>query len=468
MSHITLAQQGIAAVDARRWDEAITKLSTALQTSQNPNWLIARSKALVGAKRFEEALDDANLAWHNAYSRNKRDALAEAQYRRAVAYFRLKQYANADCCCIYSMRVIKGHPAVEKQDPADKLADENRFWMQTLDDALQESKDEEKDGRTEGGIAAALGDGGSKVSKEWRMASAMRLQILSAMEKLPKDDPARKVSTSLKPPQKKLADLQSGDQPEAAKSTAGSNTTTSTAPVAPPTVPADAPMRLQDFQNDTTMSVSIFSKGNKKDELQVDILPTSVTLNPIIHPSGDAKLFRLELWGEVDVETSKYTITPSKVELSLRKKTPGKWPQLKAEETRAGQGNESSEAAEEERLKLETLKEARKKAMEAADKAQTQSTTSTTKTGGPAYPTSSRSGPKDWDKLADDSDHEEDDGVNTFFKKIYKGATPEQQRAMMKSFTESNGTSLSTDWNDVKDRTVETKPPEGVEAKKWD
>lgn len=39
---------------------------------------------------------------------------------------------------------------------------------------------------------------------------------------------------------------------------------------------------------------------------------------------------------------------------------------------------------------------------------------------------------------------------------------------MMKSFTESNGTSLSTDWEDVKARTVETVPPEGVEEKKWE
>lgn len=88
---------------------------------------------------------------------------------------------------------------------------------------------------------------------------------------------------------------------------------------------------------------------------------------------------------------------------------------------------------------------------------------------GPSYPTSSRSGPKNWDKLegleGGDSDDESD--VNQFFKKIYKGATPEQQRAMMKSFTESNGTSLSTDWDDVKGRKVETMPPEGVEAKKW-
>lgn len=39
---------------------------------------------------------------------------------------------------------------------------------------------------------------------------------------------------------------------------------------------------------------------------------------------------------------------------------------------------------------------------------------------------------------------------------------------MAKSFTESSGTSLSTDWDDVKARTVETVPPEGVEAKKWE
>lgn len=90
-------------------------------------------------------------------------------------------------------------------------------------------------------------------------------------------------------------------------------------------------------------------------------------------------------------------------------------------------------------------------------------------TAGPAYPTSSVSGPKNWDSIADDdSDDESKQGVNQFFKNLYKGATPEQQRAMMKSFTESNGTSLSTDWDDVKGRTVETVPPEGVEAKKWD
>ena len=117
---------------------------------------------------------------------------------------------------------------------------------------------------------------------------------------------------------------------------------------------------------------------------------------------------------------------------------------------------------------VEILKQARKKAMQAADAAESKAVdTQPAKPAGPAYPTSSRSGPKDWDKIGDGEDVEDGQDVNFFFKNLFKNATPEQQRAMMKSFTESNGTSLSTDWNDVKGRTVETSPPDGVEAKKW-
>ncbi len=84
-----------------------------------------------------------------------------------------------------------------------------------------------------------------------------------------------------------------------------------------------------------------------------------------------------------------------------------------------------------------------------------------------AYPTSSKHGPKNWDSLGDDEGDDADKDVNGFFKELYANSTPDQQRAMMKSFTESNGTALSTDWNDVKTHTVKTTPPDGVEAKKW-
>lgn len=63
---------------------------------------------------------------------------------------------------------------------------------------------------------------------------------------------------------------------------------------------------------------------------------------------------------------------------------------------------------------------------------------------------------------------QEQEGVNDFFKTLYAGATDEQKRAMIKSFTESNGTSLSTNWDDVKGKKVDTVPPEGVNVKKWE
>ena len=68
---------------------------------------------------------------------------------------------------------------------------------------------------------------------------------------------------------------------------------------------------------------------------------------------------------------------------------------------------------------------------------------------------------------SEDEDEEEGDATNSFFKKLYKGASPEVQRAMMKSYTESNGTSLSTNWEEVSKGKVETLPPDGMEAKQW-
>lgn len=93
---------------------------------------------------------------------------------------------------------------------------------------------------------------------------------------------------------------------------------------------------------------------------------------------------------------------------------------------------------------------------------------STKKENAPSYPTSSRNGPKDWDSVVrKEDDEDEDAGVDDFFKKLYKDADPDTQRAMMKSYVESNGTSLSTVWSDVGSKTMKTEPPEGMEAKKW-
>lgn len=107
--------------------------------------------------------------------------------------------------------------------------------------------------------------------------------------------------------------------------------------------------------------------------------------------------------------------------------------------------------------------------------------TAASTSGAPSYPTSSRRGAKDWDKVAsslsskkpkdkkhDDGEGEGDasdaeslssefggDAVDGFFKKLYAGADPDTRRAMIKSYVESQGTSLSTNWSEVGSKTME-------------
>ncbi|KKP00940.1 hypothetical protein THAR02_06948 [Trichoderma harzianum] len=467
MSYVTMAQQGLAAVDASNWEEALHKLSFALKESLSPVWLIARSKALAGLKRPQEALDDADLAWHMAIERNKRELMATAQYRRGVAFFQLKQYANADYCFMHCMRIIKGGPAVPKEDPGLKLVDEEGRWTVTAAEAIAAAryddigKKENLESQAAGQSPLAVAAANRPHFREWRMASNMRIQALSAMEKLPMDDDARKLTTTMVPEKKGLADHQSSKVGvEAAKVEAAKAQTAKTVEVnkaevkaETPVVPKDTPLRLQDFQSNTNMSVSIFSKGVNKEKLQVQFSESSVRLDPIVYPNGDEKEFELDLWGEIIPAKSQYTVTPNKVELSLAKKTPGKWAALKA--------NGSAKRAQ---VSTPQIVET---ASEKAPAPAPVPAAAPAPAAIPAYPTSSRSGPKNWDQFGADENSDDEKDVNLFFKKLYKGATPEQQRAMMKSFTESNGTSLSTNWDDVKGKKVETVPPEGVEAKKW-
>ncbi|KND93377.1 Protein SGT1 [Tolypocladium ophioglossoides CBS 100239] len=459
MSHITIAQEGLKALEAKRWTEAVDKLSTALRTSTNPAWLIARSKALIQVGLFDPALDDACLAWQKAHERNQRLLMMESHYRRAVAYYRMGKLADADCCCVYTMRLIKGLPAVEQEDPKVKWTDKDGFWMATLEVAMEEAK---SDAFNKGG-APGTGPTGSRELpappaqvSEWRLASTLRMQILGAMATLPKDDRARKVTASQFPERTLLARL--GVEPNKPP-----------APHVP--VREDTPLRLQEFQNNIATYLSIFSKGVDEKKLKVQFLPLAVHLDAITYPNGEEKEFHLELWDEINPAASRYVVTPNKVELTLAKKTPGKWAQLKkATDNRKAEVPQPTEAK-----KPSGDQTATASSFPPANKDSSSSSGPNSPeppkpaSSGPTYPSSARSGPKNWDLIADDdADDEEEGGVNAFFQKLYKNATPEQQRAMMKSFIESNGTSLSTDWEDIKGRTVETVPPEGVEEKKWE
>uniref|UniRef100_A0A452QLY3 SGT1 homolog, MIS12 kinetochore complex assembly cochaperone n=1 Tax=Ursus americanus TaxID=9643 RepID=A0A452QLY3_URSAM len=73
------------------------------------------------------------------------------------------------------------------------------------------------------------------------------------------------------------------------------------------------------------------------------------------------------------------------------------------------------------------------------------------------YPSSSHYA-RNWDKLL-----EGDAALNKLFQQIYSDGSDDMKRAMIKSFTESGGTVLNTNWSDVGKRKVEIHPPDDME-----
>ncbi|GAA6090081.1 protein SGT1 homolog [Tachysurus ichikawai] len=89
------------------------------------------------------------------------------------------------------------------------------------------------------------------------------------------------------------------------------------------------------------------------------------------------------------------------------------------------------------------------------------------------YPSSSHY-TRNWDRLVGDIKEEEkneklegDAALNKLFQQIYSDGSDEVKRAMNKSFMESGGTVLSTNWTDVGKRKVEVNPPDNLEHKQY-
>lgn len=162
------------------------------------------------------------------------------------------------------------------------------------------------------------------------------------------------------------------------------------------------------------------------------------------------------LFGNVDTAQSGFNITAYKIEVTLHKAASGlKWSAL--------QGSSASTA---------TTPGGQQGASTAA------SAPARAKETAPSYPTSSRNGPKNWDDVSSSllqtrnakgevEEYEDGDPLQGFFKQLYGGADADTRRAMMKSYQESNGTALSTNWGEVGKGTVPISPPDGMEAKKW-
>lgn len=230
--------------------------------------------------------------------------------------------------------------------------------------------------------------------------------------------------------------------------------TSSTTPSAPTQVQQTPIEKIRHdwYQNNQNVYLTLLAKGVPKEKTQVDFTERSMSISFPVATSDSTYDFTLDpLFAPVNPSNCITRILPTKVEIILSKATPGqKWHALESSEPVPSESTSTQQPT-----------------TNSNPNPAPSATFTSPPPSGPAYPTSSKSGPKNWDTIGDEDEEEEGDSTNAFFKKLYKGASPEAQRAMMKSFTESNGTALSTNWDEVSKKKVETLPPDGMEAKTW-
>lgn len=77
-----------------------------------------------------------------------------------------------------------------------------------------------------------------------------------------------------------------------------------------------------------------------------------------------------------------------------------------------------------------------------------------------------------WDKIAKEEvkkveeEEEKNDILKWMQQQLYKNLDEDGRRAMNKSFSESGGRTLSTNWSEIKDKKIEDYNKEKVEEKK--
>lgn len=205
---------------------------------------------------------------------------------------------------------------------------------------------------------------------------------------------------------------------------------------APPPTPT---IRHDWYQTQSDVVVDILAKGVKKEGAAVEFSERKLSV-AITLPDGSNHQLELNLAHPIEPSKCRFKVLSTKVEVKLRKTVSNQWAALE------GTG----------------------------DPLHLQQPQSGTEDRVHRYPTSAHQ-PRDWDRLAAEVKSEEkeekpegDAALNTLFQQIYKDGSDEVKKAMNKSFVESGGTVLSTNWKEVGEKKVDIKPPDGMEWKRYE
>lgn len=189
------------------------------------------------------------------------------------------------------------------------------------------------------------------------------------------------------------------------------------------------------YQTESQVIITLMIKNVQKNDVNVKF--SEKELSALVKlPSGEDYNLQLRLLHPIIPEQSTFKVLSTKIEIKMKKPEAVRW------ETLEGQGD---------------LPKPKQFVADVKN----------------LYPSSSHY-TRNWDKLVGEIKEEEkneklegDAALNKLFQQIYSDGSDEVKRAMNKSFMESGGTVLSTNWSDVGKRKVEINPPDDMEWKKY-
>nr|BAN20545.1 chaperone binding protein [Riptortus pedestris] len=175
--------------------------------------------------------------------------------------------------------------------------------------------------------------------------------------------------------------------------------------------------KLDWYQTETQVVLSVLAKNIDSDKLSIIFGDSEIDLR-IVFKDGMEHNQTIHLYHDIVSSGCTFKVLSTKIEMKLPKKLGLHWPSLEKE------------------VKLQPKKTER-----------------------------------NWDKVVSEIEDDKLEGeavLNALFQKIYNEGSDEVKKAMNKSFLESGGTELNTNWDAVSKGKVSVKPPEGMEWRSWE
>lgn len=200
--------------------------------------------------------------------------------------------------------------------------------------------------------------------------------------------------------------------------------------------PAPAKTRYEWYQTERYIIITIFAKNRKEEDVKAEFTDTTVNITVKLPCGDDYELF-LNLAHPIHADRTVIKCYQTKVDIRAQKREGIKWTTLEFD----------SSAADVPEPMMFSVPEA-----------------ASVERAPPVFQA------KDWDNIVKENENDREEGdaaLNSLFQKIYAEGSDDVRRAMNKSFFESGGTVLSTNWEEIAAKTTPIKPPDGMEYRKW-